>query len=479
MKSVKHRIRIHGKLHYNHFTIGNSVIRWKATSQPSVALSTTESEYMALTKVAKERIWLKGLIEDLGFPQDQELQEADGSSDGPKRRRTYIYREREEAEQRLIDDYFGDDEYEPKYPEEKFRRSDPKLVRINTIGFPAVINWEVEVFTLSAHVWKTVSNIPPTFRTCHLTFNHVFVEGFIYWRAYDNIELAPGILSNMIISFDLKSDEFGVVYLPGRLVQTNGLVLSKVYESLGLFEYYYNDGETRFCDVWIMKEGVTKSFTKMLSIKATHSWVRYRVLELRKNGEVIIENIDDTNSSILQVYEPSSGRISGVGINGSFGSLKVNSYMKRYSYLMSQILSFIEDDDKVHQYGDVSPKVDVYAFGVVLYELISAKEAIVKANGSVTESKGLVALFDEVLSQPDPKDDLIKIIDPRMGDNYPLDSVRKMAQLAKACTHENPQLRPSMRSIVVALMTLSSSTEDWDVGSFYDNQTLVSLMSGR
>ncbi|GKE07746.1 hypothetical protein Tco_1411297 [Tanacetum coccineum] len=55
-------------------------------------------------------------------------QEAGGSSDGPKRRRTYIFREREEAEQRLIDDYFGDDEYEPKYPEEKFRRSiDPIL----------------------------------------------------------------------------------------------------------------------------------------------------------------------------------------------------------------------------------------------------------------------------------------------------------------------------------------------------------------
>lgn len=44
------------------------------------------------------------------------------------------------------------------------------------------------------------------------------------------------------------------------------------------------------------------------------------------------------------------------------------------------------------QYGVVSPKVDVYAFGVVLYELISAKEAIVKPNESVTESKGLVGL---------------------------------------------------------------------------------------
>ncbi|XVF71857.1 hypothetical protein PTKIN_Ptkin12aG0073100 [Pterospermum kingtungense] len=131
------------------------------------------------------------------------------------------------------------------------------------------------------------------------------------------------------------------------------------------------------------------------------------------------------------------------------------------------------------QYGDVSSKVDVYAFGVVLYELISAKEAIVKADGSMAETKGLVALFEDALNEPDCKEELCKLIDPRLGDNYPLDSVFKMAQLAKACTQENPQLRPSMRSIVVALMTLSSSTEDWDVGSFYENQALVNLMSGR
>ena len=55
-----------------------------------------------------------------------------------------------------------------------------------------------------------------------------------------------------------------------------------------------------------------------------------------------------------------------------------------------------------------------------------------------------------------------------------------MAQLAKACTQENPQLRPTMRSIVVALMTLYSSTaDDWDVGAFYNNPNLMNLMSGR
>ncbi|XP_073036484.1 chitin elicitor receptor kinase 1-like [Primulina eburnea] len=130
------------------------------------------------------------------------------------------------------------------------------------------------------------------------------------------------------------------------------------------------------------------------------------------------------------------------------------------------------------QYGDVSPKVDVYAFGVVLYELISAKDAIVKSTGSAADSKGLVALFEEDFNNPNRSKNLQTLVDPTLAD-YPLESVVKLAELARACTHETPQIRPTMRSIVVALMTLSSSTEDWDVGSFYGNQGLLNLMSGR
>ena len=44
------------------------------------------------------------------------------------------------------------------------------------------------------------------------------------------------------------------------------------------------------------------------------------------------------------------------------------------------------------QYGKISPKVDVFAFGVVLYELISGKKAVVKTDEYVPESRGLVAL---------------------------------------------------------------------------------------
>ncbi|KAG0489921.1 hypothetical protein HPP92_006784 [Vanilla planifolia] len=130
------------------------------------------------------------------------------------------------------------------------------------------------------------------------------------------------------------------------------------------------------------------------------------------------------------------------------------------------------------QFGVASPKVDVYAFGVVLYELISAREVIFKTNECMDESKCLVALFERILKQPDPTEELRNLVDARLGNSYPVESVLKMAQLARACTQENPQLRPSMRSIVVALMTLSSPNEDWDISPFYENQAFVNLISG-
>jgi hypothetical protein len=38
---------------------------WRATLQSVVALSTTEAEYMAISKACKELIWLKGLCAEL------------------------------------------------------------------------------------------------------------------------------------------------------------------------------------------------------------------------------------------------------------------------------------------------------------------------------------------------------------------------------------------------------------------------------
>jgi Reverse transcriptase (RNA-dependent DNA polymerase)/Retrotransposon gag protein/Integrase core domain/Chromo (CHRromatin Organisation MOdifier) domain/GAG-pre-integrase domain len=51
------------------FYFCGGVISWSSKRQPTVALSTTEAEYMALTHTAREAIWLRTLLHELGYSQ--------------------------------------------------------------------------------------------------------------------------------------------------------------------------------------------------------------------------------------------------------------------------------------------------------------------------------------------------------------------------------------------------------------------------
>ncbi|KAH9686777.1 Integrase catalytic domain-containing protein [Citrus sinensis] len=51
-------------------TIGQGVIGWKSALQSTVALSTTEVEYMAIAEAVKEAIWLQGFLESLGLAHE-------------------------------------------------------------------------------------------------------------------------------------------------------------------------------------------------------------------------------------------------------------------------------------------------------------------------------------------------------------------------------------------------------------------------
>ena len=52
------------------FTLSRGPICWKSTLQSIVAMSITEAEYMAVAEAAKEALWLKGLVKELGLNQD-------------------------------------------------------------------------------------------------------------------------------------------------------------------------------------------------------------------------------------------------------------------------------------------------------------------------------------------------------------------------------------------------------------------------
>lgn len=53
------------------FTMAGGPVSWRSTLQSTVALSTTEAEYMAVTEAIKEAIWLYGLVADLGVEQER------------------------------------------------------------------------------------------------------------------------------------------------------------------------------------------------------------------------------------------------------------------------------------------------------------------------------------------------------------------------------------------------------------------------
>jgi hypothetical protein len=49
--------------------LGNALISWKCKKQDRVSKSSTEAEYRAMSTACSEIVWLRGLLEELGFPQ--------------------------------------------------------------------------------------------------------------------------------------------------------------------------------------------------------------------------------------------------------------------------------------------------------------------------------------------------------------------------------------------------------------------------
>jgi hypothetical protein len=52
------------------FLYVGGAISWASKKQPTVALSSTEAEYMAVSDASRHAIWLRSFLSELGFPQD-------------------------------------------------------------------------------------------------------------------------------------------------------------------------------------------------------------------------------------------------------------------------------------------------------------------------------------------------------------------------------------------------------------------------
>ncbi|EAY84835.1 hypothetical protein OsI_06201 [Oryza sativa Indica Group] len=117
------------------------------------------------------------------------------------------------------------------------------------------------------------------------------------------------------------------------------------------------------------------------------------------------------------------------------------------------------------EHGLITPKLDVFAFGVVLLELLSGKEAAFSGDGENGEALLLWESAAEALVDGGGEDagsNVRAFMDPRLGGDYPLDLAMAVASLAARCVARQPAARPAMDEVFVSLAAVYGSTVDWN-----------------
>ncbi|CAK8569323.1 unnamed protein product [Lathyrus sativus] len=96
-------------------------------------------------------------------------------------------------------------------------------------------------------------------------------------------------------------------------------------------------------------------------------------------------------------------------------------------------------------HGKVSDKIDVYAFGVVLLELISGREAI--HSKACKGRQSLVSWAKPILESGDVK----RLMDTKLGGKFDVEQMNRMVLAASLCITRSARLRPTMNQILKIL----------------------------
>ncbi|KAI3508212.1 hypothetical protein L1887_23217 [Cichorium endivia] len=93
-------------------------------------------------------------------------------------------------------------------------------------------------------------------------------------------------------------------------------------------------------------------------------------------------------------------------------------------------------------WGKVSESCDVYSYGVLLLEILSAKKPLEKLPGGIKR---------DIIQWATPyvqKDAYEHIVDPRLKGRFDHAQLKVVVRIALACTDSNPENRPSMTEVV-------------------------------
>ncbi|KAK3031941.1 hypothetical protein RJ639_036225 [Escallonia herrerae] len=188
----------------------------------------------------------------------------------------------------------------------------------------------------------------------------------------------------------------------------------------------------------------------------TLSWaVRYEValgvagaLDYLHNGaaESIIHR--DVKSSNILLTDAFGAQLSDFGFalwaSSSSYHLDCSDVAGTFGYLAPEYF----------MHGKMNEKVDVYAFGVVLLELLSGRKPIDNEYPKGQES--LVMWAKPILEG----EKVLQLLDPSMGSNYDHDQLEKMVLAASLCIRRAPDSRPQI-GLVLKILQGDAEVNSW------------------
>ena len=110
--------------------------------------------------------------------------------------------------------------------------------------------------------------------------------------------------------------------------------------------------------------------------------------------------------------------------------------------------------------GLVSTKLDVYAFGVLLLEMLTGKEISVLYQENINISHALSAVLNDEGQQS-----LRPFVDPSLQEKYPYELAKFVVNVIDSCLEKNPGARPTMDEIVQSLTKILSNSMAWELSN--------------
>ncbi|RVW73276.1 LysM domain receptor-like kinase 4 [Vitis vinifera] len=257
------------------------------------------------------------------------------------------------------------------------------------------------------------------------------------------IKKMDGEVSNEIALLN-KINHFNVIRLSGICFNDGHWYLVHEYAVNGpLTDWIYNNNDDSRFLVWMQRIQIALDVATGLNYLHSYTSPPYVHKDI-KSGNVLLDS--DFRAKIANFGLARSAE----GQEGQFALTR--HIIGTRGYMAPEYL----------ENGLVSTKLDVYAFGVLMLEMLTGKEVAALYEG---ENMHLPDVLVAVLHEGDGKEKLRNFIDPSLSGNYPLELAIVMIRLIDSCLKKAPASRPDMVEIVQALSRTLTISVAWELSN--------------